>query len=643
MNAPHFPVIGVIAPVVTAGLVWAMTGSSFALLGAVIAPTMVVAHHIDGVRRGARESRRTDATRARERAAERETNIARDARRIVDENRAYPSVADIARNSEWVPAHNGHTVVRAGRQPDGSPWLVDVAAGVTVIGDGPVADAVLTSLIVQASAQLGVPQVSDMPARWANGSSIARGETREVAIAIRCSDHGVDSVTTRGSLPTRVDFLPDDVSGADGILRAIAQIDRAQLEVRLTSDTPHVLIAGRTGSGKSHALTALVVSWATRFTPTEFQFVGIDFKGGATLGPLRGLPHHLATLTDLTTTDVPRAIAGLSAEIRRREAEFDRQRVATIENASDVPRLAIVIDEVHELLRQFPAAHDLLADIARRGRSLGIHLVLAVQHPSGVLRDSVLANIPVRICLAMNTLHDVVQVLGRATSVAPARGRCLVTLGDGLVHDVFVPSIDSITLTELSGERLHAPPWRPALTRPVSRDGRPGFGIVDDVAHASYRIAHWRPSDGDIAVIGGRGSGRTETLRALVDGHSASWVTSARELERYSRIVVIDNLDRIVDSMTSLEATAFLDAVRRVRHASPPVVVLVSSGQPLPRAFGSVRNVITLRTATLEAHRFTGAPPETFDPASAPGVGTWRGLRFVLYARTDSSDTASRP
>ena len=198
-------------------------------------------------------------------------------------------------------------------------------------------------------------------------------------------------------------------------------------------------------------------------------------------------------------------------------------------------------------------------------------------------------------------------------------------------------------MTELSGERLHTPPWRPALKRPVPRDGRTGFGVVDDVAHACYRIAHWQPSDGDIAVIGGRGSGRTETLRALVNGHSATWVTSARDLERYSRIVVIDNLDRIVDSMTPLEATAFLDAVRRVRHASPPVVVLVSSGQPLPRAFGSVRNVITLRTATLEAHRITGAPPETFDPASAPGVGTWRGLRFVLYARTDSSDTASRP
>ena len=643
MTAAHFPVIGVVAPMVVAGLVWGMTGSSFALLGAVIAPTMVVAHHIDGVWRAARESRRTEAARARERAAEREASIVRDARRIVDENRARPAVADIARNPEWAPARNGDTVVRAGRQSDGSPWLIDVAAGVTVVGDGPVADAVWTSLIVQATAQLGVPDDSGIPARWANGSSIARGETTEVALVIRCSDRGIESVTTRGSLPTRADYLPDDVVGADGIVNSIARINRARLEVQLTSETPHVLIAGRTGSGKSHALTSLVVDWATRYTSTEFQFVGIDFKGGATLGPLSGLPHHLATLTDLTLTDVPRAIAGLSAEIRRREAEFVRQRVATIENASLVPRLAIVIDEVHEFLRQFPEAHDLLADIARRGRSLGVHLVLAAQHPSGALRDSVLANIPVRICLAMNTLHDVIQVLGRATSVAPARGRCLVTLGDGLVHDVHVPTVDSVTLAKFSGERLHAPPWQPALTRPVAREGRAGFGLVDDVGNACYRIAHWQPSDGDVAIIGDRGSGRTETLRALVDGHSATWVKGARELDLNAGIVVIDDLDRMVDSMTPIEASAFLDAIRRVRQASSPVVVLVSSKQPLPRALGPVRNVVTLRTPTLEAHRATGAPPETFDPSSAPGVGTWRGLRFALYARTDSSDTASRP
>lgn len=643
MTAVPFPVIGVVAPMAVAGLVWGVTGSSFALLGAVIAPTMVIAHHVDGVRRAARESRRTESTRARERAAERESKNVQDARRIVEENRAHPSVADIARNPEWVPARNGDTVVRAGRQPDGSPWLVDVAMGATVAGDGPAADAVWTSLLVQATAQLGAPQNSGIPARWANGSSIARGESTEAALVIRCSDSGIDSVTTRGSLPTRVDYLPDDVTGADGILTAIAGISQARLSVSLTSNTPHALIAGRTGSGKSHALTALVVSWARRFTPTEFQFVGIDFKGGATLGPLRGLPHHVETLTDLTTTNVLRAIAGLSAELRRREAEFVRQRVASIENASGVPRLAIVVDEVHEFLRQFPDAHDLLADIARRGRSLGVHLVLAVQHPSGVLRDAVLANIPVRICLAMNTLHDVIQVLGRATSLAPARGRCLVTLGDGLVHDVLVPSVDPAELTELSEERVHPPPWQPALSAPVRRDGRTGFGLVDDVAHACYRVAHWQPSDGDIAVVGDRGSGRTETLRALVDGHSAIWVTSERELHRDARIIVIDDLDRMVDSMTPIEASAFLDAVRRLRHASPPVVVLVSSGHPLPRAFGPVRNIVTLRTSTLEAHRATGAPPETFDPFSAPGVGSWRGLRFVLYARTDSSDTASRP
>ncbi len=643
MAAAHFPVIGVVAPIVTAGLIWSLTGSSFALLGAVIAPTMVVAHHLDGVRRATRESRRTDALRASERAAEREAKLVGDARRIDDENRTHPSVADIARSPGWTPALNGHTVVRAGHQSDGSPWLVDVASGVAVIGDGPVADAVWTSLVVQATAQLGNRQTTEFPARWANGSLISRGETAEVALVIRCSHLGVDSVTTRGSLPARVDYLPDDVSGADAILMSIARLNRTRLEVTLASDTPHVLVAGRTGSGKSRAITALLADWASRFSPTEFQFVGIDFKGGATLNPLRGLPNHLATLTDLTTADVPRAIAGLSAEIRRREAEFVRQRVATIEVASGVPRLAIVIDEVHQFLRQFPDAHDLLADIARRGRSLGVHLVLAVQHPSGVLRDSVLANIPVRICLAMNTLHDVIQVLGKATSVAPARGRCLVTLGDGLVHDVAVPTTDPATVAEFTGESRYALPWRPALTKPVPRDGRTGFGIVDDVGNGCHRIAHWEPSDGDIAIIGDRGSGRTETLRALVAGHSATWVTSVNELECDSRIIVIDDFDRILDATSPIAVTAFIDAVRRTRNSSRPVTVLVSSSQLLPRAFGSVRTTVTLRTSTLEAHRATGAPPETFDPDSVPGVGTWRGLRFVLYERTDSSDTEVRP
>jgi len=628
-----------------AGLVWGVTGSTFALLGAVIAPTMVIAHHLDGVRRAARETRLADSVLANERAAERAVNELHAARRIIDDNRTHPSIADILRNPEWVPARNGVTLVRAGHHPDGSPWLVDVAAGVTVIGDNPVADAVWTSLVVQATARLGVPQNSDATARWANGSVITRGESTDVTISIRCSVRGVETVTKRGSLPEHADLLPDDMSGAEAILASISKVQRERLQVTLTSQTPHLLIAGRTGSGKSHALSALLVDWATRFTPAEFQFVGIDFKGGATLGPLRGLPHHLATLTDLNATDVPRALAGMSAEIRRREAEFVRQRVSSIEEARGVPRLAIVVDEVHEFLRQFPVAHELLADIARRGRSLGVHLVLSVQHPSGVLRDAVLANIPVRICLAMNTLHDVIQVLGRATPIAPTRGSALVTLGDGLIHEVHIPAVDVTDLAALGSEKFADPPWKPALTVPVPRDGRAGFGLVDDVPNACYRIAHWQPSDGDVAVIGDRGSGRTETLRALVDGHSALWVMSASDVrpDTDTRILVIDDLDQITDSIAPLEATAFLEAIRRVRHSTPAVAVLVSSDQPLPRAFGPVRNVITLRTTTLDAHRATGAPPETFDPVAAPGSGTWRGRRFVLYARTDSSETESRP
>lgn len=198
-------------------------------------------------------------------------------------------------------------------------------------------------------------------------------------------------------------------------------------------------------------------------------------------------------------------------------------------------------------------------------------------------------------------------------------------------------------MADLALPQRPAPLWLPALSRPLARDGRPGFGIVDDVSTARYRIADWQPSDGDVAVIGDRGSGRTEVLRALVDGRSATWARSARDLDGELGIVVFDNLNHVLDSMQLAEATSFMEAIRRIRHGSPAVVVLVSSDQSLPRAIGPMRNVITLRTANLDAHRATGAPAETFDPASEPGVGTWRGLRFVLYARTDSSDTDSSP
>jgi hypothetical protein len=122
-----------------------------------------------------------------------------------------------------------------------------------------------------------------------------------------------------------------------------------------------------------------------------------------------------------------------------------------------------------------------------------------------------------------------------------------------------------------------------------------------------------------------RGSGRTAALEALVAGRPATWVSTCGEIETATGLIVCDDLDQLLDRLPPVEALNFVDALRRRRLSSFGGAVLVSSTQSAPRSWGSFANVMTLRTATLDDHRATGAPPETFDPAAAPGAGTWRG------------------
>jgi DNA segregation ATPase FtsK/SpoIIIE, S-DNA-T family len=622
-------------------MVWWVTGSSFALVGAVIAPTMVVAHFLDTRRRARRDDREKRSARARDDAARRHAAETQRVAEIIAAQRAHPSVTDIARCDDWVAPRDGRTQVRAGVTATGEPWLVDVADGVAVVGEGAVADAVWDTLCFHGTAHLGTPTREEGQVFWSTGARLVRGPSSQVDTTIRCVGAHIVSVGRRGALPERGDWQPDETSVTAMSLaqtRLPGEVtDR--LVITLNSSTPHALFAGRTGSGKSHALVAAVNDWTKRFSPAEFTFIGIDFKGGATLRQLERFPHHRGTVTDLDN-DVSRALHAITAEMRRREQTLRDLARSSIEETNGIPRLAIIVDEVHEFLRRHPDAHDVLGDIARRGRSLGVHLVLAVQHPTGVLRDSVLGNIPIRVCLAMNTPYDVMAVLGQPTTLTPSTDTALVTTGDGRIHEVGIPPLDTNTGVERRDVLGQRSLWRTALTSPVPREGRDGFGLMDDIPRARYSPALWSPSDGDVMVIGTAGSGRTAALLALTEGRSVTWVTRPADLVGVSGLVVIDDLDRVLDAMTSLESSDFLGAIGRARRHS--VRLLVSMTAPI-RGLASFRDTLTLRMASLEEHRATGAPAETFDPDAVPGVGTWRGLRVVLYARTDSRVTASIP
>ncbi len=212
--------------------------------------------------------------------------------------------------------------------------------------------------------------------------------------------------------------------------------------VDLATHGPHGLVAGTTGSGKSEFLQTLVASLAVANRPDAMNFVLVDYKGGAAFKDCVRLPHTVGMVTDLDSHLVERALTSLSAELTRRErlladvgAKDIDDYVALLRGRptlTAMPRLLIVIDEFASLKRELPDFVTGLVDIAQRGRSLGIHLVLATQRPSGVVSMDIRANTNLRIALRVTDTEDSTDVIdspeaARIPSSVP--GRAYVRLG----------------------------------------------------------------------------------------------------------------------------------------------------------------------------------------------------------------------
>ncbi|MFI1094534.1 FtsK/SpoIIIE domain-containing protein [Streptomyces sp. NPDC020917] len=212
--------------------------------------------------------------------------------------------------------------------------------------------------------------------------------------------------------------------------------------IDIRKDGPHGLIAGTTGSGKSELLQTIVASLAVANTPEAMTFVLVDYKGGSAFKDCVQLPHTVGMVTDLDAHLVERALESLGAELKRREHILAEAGAKDIEDYTDLlkrmpelkpmPRLLIVIDEFASMVRELPDFVTGLVNIAQRGRSLGIHLILATQRPSGVVSPEIRANTNLRIALRVtdgSESSDVIDAPDAGNISKSTPGRAFVRLG----------------------------------------------------------------------------------------------------------------------------------------------------------------------------------------------------------------------
>ena len=231
------------------------------------------------------------------------------------------------------------------------------------------------------------------------------------------------------------------------------------LDLHEKQDGPHGLIAGSTGSGKSEFIITYILSMAMNYDPKEVQFVLIDYKGGGLAGAFENrelgisIPHLAGTITNLDTAEMNRTLVSIESELKRRQMQFNKVKEQTGESTMDiykyqrlyreglidepVSHLFIISDEFAELKSQQPEFMTQLVSTARIGRSLGVHLILATQKPSGVVNDQIWSNSKFKVCLKVATKADSMEMLKRPEAASiKETGRFYLQVGYDEYFDI---------------------------------------------------------------------------------------------------------------------------------------------------------------------------------------------------------------
>ncbi len=381
-------------------------------------------------------------------------------------------------------------------------------------------------------------------------------------------------------------FAPQTPYRKPGNLRAIlGQSAQGTFSVDLRADGPHALVGGTTGAGKSELLQAWILGMASAHSPQRVTFLLVDYKGGSAFRDCVQLPHTVGLVTDLSPHLVRRVLTSLSAELRHREhllAQYQAKDLVELERRGEVdapPSLVIIIDEFAALVQEVPEFVEGVVNVAQRGRSLGVHLILATQRPAGVIKDNLRANTNLRLALRMADENDSADVLGSTVAASfdlDLPGRAVSKCGPGRLTpfqtgyaggwtsetppppemrvetlnyglgQVWEPPVDEadidhdrsdlgptdiqrlVSTISIAAKTAELPtprvPWLPELGQvydlarlpTARRDDRLVFGVADDPDNQAQPVVAFNPDrEGNLAVYGASGSGKSVFLRTI--------------------------------------------------------------------------------------------------------------------------------